>query len=103
MHCFFSLLDACKKKSEVNMYKLLFGDTLLRSDYEVSNMRVRSVVFSDATDGDLPHVLQHRFKCAPGDFTRICADPERMKARGYVSGADHRLFIDEGLKTSTLR
>lgn len=104
VHCFFSLLEEkqCKKKSEVNMYKLLYGETLAWKHYAVSNLRVRSVVFSDATDGDLPHVLNRRFKCDTdplrGDFTRICADHERMKARGYVSVKDFRLFTNEGLE-----
>lgn len=96
VHCFFSLQDKCRKKAEVNMWSMLFGaDT--KEESHVSTMRVRSVLFSDATDGDLPHVLRHRFNCKSGEFTRICADMERLRDRGYVSTADHVLFEAEGV------
>ena len=97
VHCFFSLEDEkCKKKAEINMWKLLYGPSLESSEYQVSNMRVRSVVFSDATDGDFPHVLKHGFQPKENEFVKIHADMVTLKARGYVSGMDHRLF-DGGL------
>jgi hypothetical protein len=92
VHCFFSLEDECKKKAEINMWKILYGQTLDSSEYQVSKMRVRSVFFSDATDGDVPHVLKHGFQPTENEFVKIHADMEKLKQRGYVSGMDHRLF-----------
>jgi hypothetical protein len=97
VHCFFSLMEKCRKKAEVNMWSMLFGPQTPKEASSVSSLRVRSVVFSDATPGDLPHVLLHRFNCKAGECKRICADMERIRARGYVSSADHVLFRAEGL------
>lgn len=91
VHCFFSLKDESTKKAERDMFGILFGGTSDRELDCVSNMQVRSVVFSDATDGDVPHVLLH-LKCDTGDFKRICADPVRLLQRGYVSPTDFTLF-----------
>lgn len=92
VHCFFSLEKDCKKKAELNLCRILFGgDGRENGQDSLATMRVRSVVFSDATDGDLPHVLG-RIKCPKEEFKWICADPERLRTRGYVSAQDCMLF-----------
>lgn len=104
VHCFFTLADVSKKKAEINLLKLLFANGAAPSasnavdeEEDAMAMRVRSVVLSDATDGDVPHVLQH-MSFTPSAFRRYCADEERLKARGYVSVADFQLFVAPGMQ-----
>lgn len=93
-HCFFTLQKDCKKKAELNLISILFGSEGATRDKDlasVASMRVRSLVVSDATDADVPHILK-RFKCSSNGFLRICADPKILYDRGYVSASDLELF-----------
>jgi hypothetical protein len=87
VHCFFSLLAEPSKKAERNLRRLIFG----AGEERVANLRVRSLVLSDATDADVPLLLGH-VGCARGEFARICADADTLRLRGYVPVDEFELF-----------
>lgn len=96
VHCFFTLEDDCKKKAETHMISILCAGAS-KGSRSLATLRPRSVVFSDATDLDLPYVLRS-LNIEEAEYTRVCADPQRLRDRGYISTADFVHFTAAGVR-----
>jgi hypothetical protein len=59
IHNFCSCDVSTKKKAEKSLFKMLFGADTDPKDYTRERLAVRSLILSDATDGDVVHLLKH--------------------------------------------